>query len=260
MIFVSHNFKDKAIVEQFALRLRETFGEDKVFYDSWSIQPGDGIIDKMNQGLANCKLFLFFVSKNSLQSKMVAMEWQNAIVKASKGQTKIIPVRIDNSSMPEIMLQTLYIDLYTNGIEVALRQIVDVTSGKSTFTPGFKEFSNLHAYVYQDKEDVLVEIRALHYMEPIARFVVLTRNKEEDISFSLEGSGMHEAGFNKDVNLDGVICNGQLMATERAVVPGFPFIVRIKRNGGVVFDFLGVLHQKSASSWQPIPASQGKPS
>jgi hypothetical protein len=66
MIFVSHNYKDKPIVEQIALRLRDIFGQDQVFYDSWSIQPGDGIIDKMNEGLTNCKLFLFCVSKNSL--------------------------------------------------------------------------------------------------------------------------------------------------------------------------------------------------
>ena len=74
MIFVSHNHKDKEIVEQIALRLRDTFSQDNVFYDSWSMQPGDGIIDKMNEGLADCELFLFFVSKNSLQSNMVKLE------------------------------------------------------------------------------------------------------------------------------------------------------------------------------------------
>lgn len=60
MIFHSHNFKDGDI-----------FGQENVFYDSWSIQPGDGIIDKMNDGLTQCKLFFFFVSNNSLNSEMV---------------------------------------------------------------------------------------------------------------------------------------------------------------------------------------------
>lgn len=46
MIFISHNHKDKHIIEPIALRLRQIFGEKKVFYDSWSIQPGEGIIDK----------------------------------------------------------------------------------------------------------------------------------------------------------------------------------------------------------------------
>lgn len=55
MVFISHNSKDKPIVEPIAIKLATVFGQDKVFYDSWSIQPGDGIIDKMNEGLSNCK-------------------------------------------------------------------------------------------------------------------------------------------------------------------------------------------------------------
>lgn len=74
MIFISHTAKDKAIVEPIALRLAQVYGQNNVFYDSWSIQPGDGIIDKMNEGLTNCKFFFFFVSKNSLQSNMVKLE------------------------------------------------------------------------------------------------------------------------------------------------------------------------------------------
>ena len=130
MIFLSHNYNDKPVVEQIAIRLKELFGQDKVFYDAWSIQPGDGIIDRMNQGLGDCELFLFFVSKNSLQSKMVELEWQNAVIKASQGKTKIIPVKLDDCMMPPILMQSLYIDLYGQGLEVALRQVVDVTSAR----------------------------------------------------------------------------------------------------------------------------------
>ena len=86
MIFLSHNYKDKPVVEQVTLRLKSIYGIDKVFYDSWSIQPGDGIIDKMNEGLSNCKFFLFFISQNSLSSNMVKLEWQNALFRISQGK------------------------------------------------------------------------------------------------------------------------------------------------------------------------------
>ena len=66
MIFLSHNYKDKPVIEQVALKLSDIYGQQNVFYDSWSIQPGDGIIDKMEEGLTNCKFFFFFVSVNSL--------------------------------------------------------------------------------------------------------------------------------------------------------------------------------------------------
>lgn len=119
MIFLSHNSNDKPIIEPIALRLATIFGRDNVFYDSWSMQPGDGIIDRMNVGLENCTHFFVFVSQNSMKSSMVKMEWQNAIYASSKGKCKVIPVRLDQQAMPAIMSQTLYIDLYSNGIDVA---------------------------------------------------------------------------------------------------------------------------------------------
>ena len=102
MIFLSHNYNDKPVVEQIALKLKEIFGQDNVFYDSWSIQPGQGIIDKMNEGLTNCRYFLFFISKNSLTSEMVKMEWQNALFKAAQNRIMFIPIRMDASVMPAI--------------------------------------------------------------------------------------------------------------------------------------------------------------
>lgn len=90
MIFISHTHTDKPVVEPVALRLRDIFGEEMVFYDSWSIRPGDGIIEKMNAGLTDPRFVFFFVSEASLKSKMVELEWQNGLMKATKGQCKII--------------------------------------------------------------------------------------------------------------------------------------------------------------------------
>jgi len=61
MIFLSYSHKDKAIVSHMAEAFRKTFGEDKVFFDQWSIQPGDSLVDRMGEGLANCCYFFFLV-------------------------------------------------------------------------------------------------------------------------------------------------------------------------------------------------------
>lgn len=140
MIFISHNYLDKPVVEQIALRLKDIFGKEKIFYDSWSIQPGEGIIDKMNQGLLECKLFLFCISRNSLRSDMVKLEWQSALYKSTKGDMKFIPIKLDESLLPAILLQSLYVDLYGQGLEIALRQIIDITSGNFLFSPGHRFF------------------------------------------------------------------------------------------------------------------------
>lgn len=60
MIFLSHNHRDKRFVSVIAEKLADVYGRDNVFYDSWSIQPGEGIIDKMNLGMENVSFFFLF--------------------------------------------------------------------------------------------------------------------------------------------------------------------------------------------------------
>ena len=142
MIFLSHNYRDKPIVEPIAIKLSTVYGINNVFYDSWSMQPGEGVIDKMNEGLENCKFFFFFVSKNSLDSNMVKLEWQNALYKATQNKAKLIPVKLDDCLMPAILMQTLYIDIYGKGFEFGLRQIIDVICN-STSVPTLIEQKQL---------------------------------------------------------------------------------------------------------------------
>lgn len=258
MIFLSHNSNDKVLVEQFALRLKDTFGQANVFYDSWAIQPGDGIIDRMNEGLASCKLFLFFVSKRSLQSSMVKLEWQNAVMKAAKGDCKIIPIKLDDCLMPPILVQSLYIDLFGQGLEIALRQVVDVANGKNTFSPRPQSFSNLHAYAYSEGENTIVECHAEHYMEPISHFLFLVDNTENEVSITIKFAGMCTSGFNKDINLNnGITCNGQLISVEQPTVPGFPLVVQIKPSGEAKAKLIGVLHEKKRGEWVGMPLTMG---
>ena len=100
MIFLSHNWKDKDVIEPIAVRLKEVYGEENIFYDSWSIKPGENIIGKMNEGIEKCKYFFFFISNNSLNSSMVNLEWQSALFKSAKEGIKFIPIKIDNCYPP----------------------------------------------------------------------------------------------------------------------------------------------------------------
>ena len=78
-IFISYNHNDKILIDTIARRLELEFGRNNIFYDAWAIQPGDNIIGKMNEGLSDFTTFFFFVSPNSLQSKMVTLDWSVSI-------------------------------------------------------------------------------------------------------------------------------------------------------------------------------------
>lgn len=257
-IFLSHNHNDKPLVEAVALRLADIFGQEQVFYDSWSIQPGDGIIEQMNAGLEAPEFVFFFVSANSLASGMVKLEWQNALYAASKGMTRIIPVRVDGSAMPAILTQTLYIDMHTVGLEAGIAQIVSVTQGDASFTPQHLGFSNLtFTASLVEKGAIDIVVRASHLMEPNVKFLALVENPESEIGWETPGVTMNVSGYNGGVRLDnGVVTNGVfLQPSGAALTPDHPVRLRLVQKGDAPIVFRGLLHERSENSWIPIPTS-----
>lgn len=253
MIFISHTSKDKPIVEPIAIRLATVFGYDKVFYDSWSIQPGDGIIDKMNSGLAECKYFFFFVSKNSLQSNMVKLEWQNAIMKSSNKNAKLIPVKLDDCLMPALLLQTLYIDVYGTGLENAIRQMIDVINGANTFVSNNQTYENVRGYITRISDtESIIEFRAETYLEPISRYIVLLDNSKDDIATTCQSDGMFMNGFITDLTLNnGIKYNAISVSTNRATSPGFPFTIKISSKNDLKIK--GLMRAISEDEYRGIP-------
>lgn len=258
MIFISHTHKDKDIIEPIALRLRHIFGAEKVFYDSWSIQPGDGIINRMNSALGSCRIFLFFVSNNSLLSNMVKLEWQNALMQSIGSDIKIIPVKLDACLMPPILFQSLYIDLFGQGLEVALRQIVDVTNGNNTFRLEQERFSNLRAHFYQEGNNIRIECHAEYYLEPISYFIVLLQNSENEVLVSCRSIGLVINNSFQTVTLsDNSTYNGKMLGIDRGTLPGFPFIIDIKPQQDAQIKLKGIMHQKRQDHWEMIPLNSG---
>ena len=254
MIFLSHNYNDKPIVEQIAIRLKAVYGQDNVFYDSWSIQPGDGIIDKMEEGLSNCKFFFYFVSQYSLKSKMVKLEWQNAFFKAAQNTIKFVPIRMDASIMPSLLMQSLYIDLYSNGLDVAVRQMIDVINGTNTYRNTTSQFSNLVAYKYMEGDKMIIECRALHYLEPVSYFAFCTQANIKDLNVNLRNESMCLTNEMNGATLqNGHKTNIIFRSIERGTLPDFPFVVENSSKTGTVFDIEAVLHKSSHEMYSPIP-------
>jgi hypothetical protein len=256
-IFLSHTAADKPVVEPIAIRLAEIFGQSSVFYDAWSIQPGDGIIDKMNEGLASPDFLFFFVSSASLASKMVNIEWQNALYSSSKGKVKIVPVRVDGASMPAVLMQNVWIDLYGQGLEVALQQIVSVIQGMNTFTPQHLGFSNLTWSQSEiDANTVLIEVRASHLMEPNPMVMILTPSGQSDLNFVLADQSPHRGGFNPSVgNLtDGTPLNGiAVCPLGGAITPKLPLRIHVLKVSERPVVISGVFHQEGTNAWKPLP-------
>lgn len=254
-IFISHNSKDKAVVEPIAFRLADVFGKENIFYDSWSIRPGDGIIDKMNAGLGSMTYFLFFISRNSIHSEMVKLEWQNALVKTTKNQCKFIPIKIDDCVVPDILLQNLYIDFNNYGFEVGLSQLINVIQGNEPVLGSSKYFNNVAAeLIFNDFTSCIFVIKAIHFQEPIARFLILYGNKNEELNFEVLSDSFYNGGPNEGIKLDnGIECNGFYVGVSRALAPNFSLRVKITHKEGKAISFLGIMKALSEEKFASIP-------
>lgn len=255
MIFLSYSHKDKAIIAPMAEVLRKVFGEDALFFDQWSIQPGDSLIDRMEAGLDCCRFFFFLVSKNSLSSQMVGLEWKNALMKHIKGEVTFIPVKVDHCDMPTILLQNLYINLYGNGMEFALRQMIDVASGKNTYRPEeVTGFQNVRAFISGTDREITVEFRAEAYTEPQSKYLIFIDNNQEEVNWKAPQEAVFVHEFIKDLLLDtGKKVNAIRISRSEATSPGFPFVVNLSVSGNIPLVLRGIMRAKAADSFTPIP-------
>lgn len=254
MIFLSYTHKDEGPVDQIAKKLLIVFGRDKIFYDKWSIQPGDGIIDKMDEGLKNCKFFFFFVSKNSLQSSMVKLEWEPALMKKAKDGIKFIPVKLDDCLMPDILMQTLYVDVFGHGMEVGTRQIIDVIQNRNTYRTGMQTYENLRAYMKRTGKEVTIEFRAETYSEPISRFLILTDSKQDEISYSVTNESHFGSGFKSDLKLSTELkTNAVFISLDRGTTPAFPVIVSLKPKSDKEIKINGLMRAINQNEFRQIP-------
>lgn len=253
-VFLSHQHGDKPVVEPIAIALKDKLGEANVFYDSWSIKPGEGIIDKMNEGMTAPDFVFFFVSENSLASGMVKLEWHNALYKAAKGQTKLIPVRVDGADMPALLLQSVYIDMHNVGIAAAQNQIVQIVTGDDTYTPQHAEFSNLTASVAKlNDKHYEVTISASHLSEHSPQILLAVRNASGDASVWVKGCGgvsPQEFGLNA---VNGTIIGvGAKPMTGDVIKPKFPRVLEL-RSQKAPLDLVAVLLETDPGQFRMLP-------
>ena len=187
-IFISYNHKDNSLVDMVAQRLNIEFGKDNIFYDAWSIQPGDSIIGKMNQGIEEFSTFFFFVSPNSLNSKMVSLEWQSALNRAINSDLKFVAVKISDCKMPAILSDKQYIDLYGNGFDDTIEKMRCIIKSENNYRP-LEYVSNLKATLERiTDKDYSVTIQATMFSENNATYAFACENDLNDFGLSLSGS------------------------------------------------------------------------
>lgn len=256
MIFLSYSHGDKQLVDPIAHRIGRIFGQDRVFYDHWSIRPGDAIVDRMDSALAQCAFFVLFVSRTGMKSGMVRQEWQSAFIRLASGATRVIPIRLDDCVLPPLLQQYLYIDMFVHGAEVAVRQLTDAIGNAQAFAPPPAIVSNLKAKVSLVGRTVVVECFAEHYLEPSSGYMFVVDNAEAELAVEYRSGSLCTTRFLNGICLsDGTTHNAVCLQLERATSPGFPVVVAISPTTHAAVRLVGVMHERTRDTWVAIPVS-----
>jgi len=126
--------------------------------------------------------------------------------------------------MPALLAQALYIDIYKNGIEVGIRQIVDLGSSNNTFKAEYTSVKNISAkYLTKTSKEVEIEILANYFMEPIVQYIFATTNKKDEISYTCKNCNITESNFLEGIifNANGQKLNGILLKFPDVLMPSF---------------------------------------
>lgn len=106
--YLAHSSEDKS----FVLRVANLLGRPSVMYDNMYFQPGVDLLESINSGLDKSRLFVFFISRNSLRSFYVNHEiteakWRILEGKMSGAVTISIDRDLDLKQLPDWMRRTL---------------------------------------------------------------------------------------------------------------------------------------------------------
>ena len=258
MIFISYNHNDEVLVDMVARRLEMEFGRSNIFYDKWSMQPGDSIIGKMNEGLEKVTTFFYFLSPCSLTSKMVTKEWQSALIKSINENLKFVPVRIADCNPPAILIDALYIDLYGRGLDDAVSQMKCVIRGESTYK-ALEDIENIKVLMFPVSEKkIKFEIKALMYAENDAHFGFVFNNPFDEFDVSPD-EGIH---YNSTGNVMGdknglpIELKMKTVRLTRVLTPNNPLKVTIT-SVSEKLQFVGVIKMLTGTEGKPMVVERG---
>jgi len=131
MAFLSHASEDKAgFVEPLARKLA-TLGV-KPWLDKWEIRPGDRLVQSLfDEGLDKADAVVVIVSDHSVDKPWVREELDAATVRRVNGETRLIPVRLDEVTMPSPLRQVAWIttDRSAEGVTHTAQQIAETLHG-----------------------------------------------------------------------------------------------------------------------------------
>ena len=121
-VFLSHNPKDKPRVRALAEELRAA--GLRVWFDEWTLKPGDDIYMAIERGLEAARAQVLCLSPASLGSEWVALERSTVLFRdPSNAGRRFIPLLLADCELPDVLRRYKYVD-YRRKTKTALAELL----------------------------------------------------------------------------------------------------------------------------------------
>ena len=124
-IFFSYSHTDADVVQTLAKVVQQR-GVD-VWIDQERLSVGDSILTQIEEGLGRADYIVFFLSAASLRGEWTKQELNAAMQRrlADPQGPVIIPVLLDDSPVPALLRDVVYLDLRDRNIEAGATRLVN---------------------------------------------------------------------------------------------------------------------------------------
>lgn len=141
-IFISYSHSDKDFVDRLASQLVRN--RTYVWLDRWELNVGDSIIARIQEAISSASALLVILSNASVQSEWCKKEMNAGLLRElDERQVVVLPVLLENCSIPLFLRDKLYADFRTN-FDDGLRAILEATARISNPSTGRIEETEYH--------------------------------------------------------------------------------------------------------------------
>jgi hypothetical protein len=129
--FISHSTKDKSLILPILYKIKGLGGDTWV--DNIEMAAGDSLIEQIQKGLIDSEKVAVMITENSILSDWVQKEMQWSLeIENGKNIVKLIPCRLDKTTIPDSIKNKLYAD-FSENINIGLANLLRSLNTKNHF-------------------------------------------------------------------------------------------------------------------------------
>jgi len=176
-IFISYSHTDEAFVHELAAQLVRHNAH--VWIDSWELNVGDSLIQRIQQAIQESSALLIVLSKASVESEWCKKELNAGLMRElDEKRVLVLPVLTEDCDIPLFLREKMYADFRTSfdaGFRAVIPAVARFTNADQGRVAGKTNTDWAESWGVQNDTDLFAMEYVLVEMSPDQPFTILTQ-------------------------------------------------------------------------------------